>query len=193
MRPNYVPVIHAAVSVDRPDEQDTIDTAAVVAEALRQLGFQSDVIDIGLDFAPLRRLAAIGPLAVFNLVEAVGGDGARAHQPVRLMERLGLRYTGATAAACELTMSKTATKSLLAKGRIPTPGWWESGAAEPGDVRVIVKSDSEHASLGIDAASIVAGTDSAAEIARRQSPPCCAGSRDPHTGRRQDHSCSGRA
>ena len=163
----YVPVIHAAVP-NRPDEQDTVDTAKVVAAALREAGYATGVVDIRADFAPLVRLAARRPQAVFNLVEAVGGDGAQAHLPVRLMEHLGLRYTGATADACELTMSKTASKVLLADCGIPTPRWWTDAGSVPHDTRVIVKSDSEHASLGIDAASVVQGGGAAAEIARRE-------------------------
>jgi D-alanine-D-alanine ligase len=166
--PYYVPVIHAAVPADRPDEQDTVDTALVVAGALRQLGYRSEVIDIGSDFAPLAPLAAQGPLAVFNLVEAVGGEGVRAVEPVLMMERQGLCYTGASASACALTASKVASKVLLAAMRIPTPRWWQEGGTVPEGTRVIVKSDSEHASLGIDAASIVDAGEAAAEIARRQ-------------------------
>lgn len=163
---NFVPVIHAAVP-DRPDEQDTVDTALAIAAALRRGGYGSEVVDIGTDFKPLARLAARRPMLVFNLVEAVGGDGSRAAQPIREMERLGLSYTGAGASASELTLSKVGTKNLLADRGIPTPRWWTDPSAVPSDARVIVKSDSEHASLGIDAASIVAGADAAAEAARR--------------------------
>jgi D-alanine-D-alanine ligase len=167
MRRALVPVIHAAVP-DRPDEQDTVDTAAVIAKALRRAGYTSEVIDIGTDFAPLVRLPARRPLAVFNLVESVGGDCARAVEPIRLMERLGLPFTGASATATELTASKVGAKSLLAAHGIPTPRWRTEASAVPAGIRVIVKSDSEHASLGIDAASVVPGEAAAAEIARRE-------------------------
>ncbi len=153
--------------LDRPDEQDTVDTALAIAAALRRGGYGSEVVDIGTDFKPLARLAARRPMLVFNLVEAVGGDGSRAAQPIREMERLGLSYTGASASASELTLSKVGTKNLLADHGIPTPRWWTDPSTVPSDARVIVKSDSEHASLGIDAASIVAGADAAAEAAWR--------------------------
>ena len=107
----FVPVIHAAVP-DRPDEQDTVDTAVAIAAAMRRQGYDSEVVDIGTDFASLTGLAARRPELVFNLVEAVGGDGSRAAEPIRAMERLGLRYTGASAAASELTLSKVGTKEL---------------------------------------------------------------------------------
>ncbi len=163
----FVPVIHAAVP-DRPDEQDTVDTAVAIAAALRRGGHVSEVVDIGTDLSSLSRLVARRPAVVFNLVEAVGGDGSRAAEPIREMERLGLRYTGAGAAASALTLSKVRTKELLARRGVTTPRWWTDPAAAPAGVRVIVKSDSEHASLGIDAASIVSGARAAAEAARRE-------------------------
>lgn len=168
MRSAHVPVIHAAVP-NRPDEQDTVDTAILISQVLARAGYASEVIDIGTDFAPLQALARRRrTLAVFNLVEAVGGDCGRAAEPVRLMEQLGQRFTGASAAALERTASKVRTKVILAGEGIPTPAWWTDGAEVPPDQQVIVKSDSEHASLGIDAASVVAGSDAAAEIARRE-------------------------
>jgi D-alanine-D-alanine ligase len=163
----FVPVIHSAVP-DRPDEQDTLDTAAVVAAALRRSGFAAEIIDIGSDFTRLIQLAARRPHVVFNLVESVGGNGSLAHLPVRLMERLGMRYTGANAGACELTSSKIHTKTVLAEHGIPTPLWWTSGGDMPGELQVIVKSDSEHASLGIDANSVVNGPAAGREIASRE-------------------------
>jgi D-alanine-D-alanine ligase len=164
---NLVPVIHAAI-LGRPDEQDTIDTAIAIADVLRRAGHDARVVDIGADFAPLTALAADPRLAVFNLVEAVGGDGARAHLPVELMDRLGMRYTGCSAAACALTISKLGTKAALAAAGIPTPKWWADGATVPATTRVIVKSDTEHASLGLDAGSVVEGGRAAGEIAWRE-------------------------
>ncbi len=163
----YVPVIHAA-RPDRPDEQDTVDTAVDIAAALARLGHKTEVIDIGSDFAPLRALAARRPMVVFNMAEAVAGDATRADQPVRLMQELGLRYTGCSAAALTAALSKTASKRLMAASDIPTPLWWEAGEDVPAPTRVIVKSDSEHASLGIDAGSVVMGAQAHAEITARE-------------------------
>ena len=163
----FVPVVHSAVP-DRPDEQDTLDTANAIAVALRRSGYAAEIVDIGADFAPLIQLATRRPHVVFNLVEAVGGDGSLAHLPVRLMERLGMRYTGANAGACELTSSKVRTKAVLAGHGIPTPLWWTRGGDMPGELQVIVKSDSEHASLGIDANSVVDGHGAGREIANRE-------------------------
>lgn len=164
---SYVPVIHAALP-GRPDEQDTITTAHDIAATLVRLGHRSAVIDIGADFAPLRALALRRPAVFFNMAETVVGDPTRAAQPVRLMEELGLRFTGCGSEALTGALSKTATKRQLAAHGIATPKWWQAGDAVPPEVRVIVKSDSEHASLGIDAASVVAGSRAGAEMRARQ-------------------------
>lgn len=163
----WIPVIHAAVP-DRPDEHDTLDSAMAVAAALARLGHTPEIIDIGTRFRALDRLAAGRPEVVFNLVEAVGGDAGRAHLAIRRMERLGLYYTGASAAAVERTASKLGTKRLLAGAGIPTAPWWSGDAAPPAGQRVIVKPDTEHASLGIDAGSVVDGSAAWAEIASRE-------------------------
>jgi D-alanine-D-alanine ligase len=84
------------------------------------------------------------------------------------MQDLGLRFTGCGAAALTAALSKTASKRLMAASGIPTPPWWEMGDDVPASTRVIVKSDSEHASLGIDAGSVVMGVQARAEITARE-------------------------
>ena len=71
----YVPVIHGRPD-DRPDEADTLRNAEVIARALASLGYDSDIVEIDFDLSQLERLKAKRPLAVFNLVEAIRGDGA---------------------------------------------------------------------------------------------------------------------
>jgi D-alanine-D-alanine ligase len=86
------------------------------------------------------------------------------------LDRLGLRYTGCGAAATERCVSKPAMKRAMAAAGLPTPAWSEDGGrgGELADVPlVIVKSATEHASLGLDAGSIVPGRDAAAAIAAR--------------------------
>jgi D-alanine-D-alanine ligase len=167
MNRGFVPVVHAAVP-DRPDELDTLQAAGEVAGALARLGYACEVIDIGARFEPLRLLVARRPLAVFNMVEAVAGDAGDAYRPIELMRELGLPHTGAGAEAFRLTQSKMRVKTLLARRGIPTPAWWPDGAEVPPAATVIVKSDLEHASLGIDADSVVVGARAAAEIAARE-------------------------
>lgn len=166
-RPNYLPVLHGAAA-DRPDEADTIVTAEAVTAALRRLGYNSEIIRLGLDLSAVAGLAQAGPSLVFNLVEALNGDAALAQLAPAVLDHFGLAYTGSGLAAHHLTLSKTAAKRRLESAGLPTPRWSLDGSGFACNERVIVKSDTEHASLGLDAASVVPGAQAAAEIALRQ-------------------------
>lgn len=163
----YVPVVHASRG-GRPDEEDTIATAGSVSASLIRQGYRSDIIALDLDFSPLSELAARRPLAVFNLAEAVRGDATLGPLVPALLEHFNLPFTGARAGVWQATLSKMAVKDRLAAAGLPTPAWWRHDAF-PATTRVIVKSDTEHASWGINAGSIVAGARAAAEIRARES------------------------
>jgi D-alanine-D-alanine ligase len=162
-----VPVIHGALS-DRPDDADVLDDARAVADALGRLGYASEIVEVDLDLGVLEQLARRRPYAVFNLVESSRGDTRLEHLAPMAMEHLGLRFTGNGAAAGFLAAPKLLSKRLLRAAGIPTADWWPDGIGAPAGQQVIVKSDQEHASYGMDAGSIVAGRDAAAEVAARQ-------------------------
>jgi len=166
-RPAFVPVLHGAAR-DRPDEEDTLIAAEAVAGALARLGFRTDVVHLGLDFAAIDRLVAGQPDCVFNLVEAIDGDAGLAHIAPALLEHHGLRYTGASAGSWRTLMSKPAVKDRLIAAGLPTPSWSSDGYGFDAGDRVIVKSLVEHASFGIDAASVVPADRAPQEIAARE-------------------------
>src|SRR3546814_215919 len=153
-RPRYLPVLHGAAA-DRPDEADTIVTAEAVTAALQRLGYDSEIVRLGLDLSALAPLAAAEPGLVFNLVEALNGDSALAQLAPAALDHFVLPYTGSGLAAHHLTLSKTAAKQLLGSAGLPTPGWSPDGSGFAAGELVIVKSDREHASLGLDAPSVV--------------------------------------
>ncbi len=163
----FVPVIHGAAT-DRPDEQDTIDTASAIAQSLHRLGYQSEIIVVDPKLGALPRLAARQPLVVFNLVEALDGDGALAPLPLAAMDHLGLAYTGARTAAYSSSTSKITAKTRLAAHGVPTPACWPRGEGVPPTTTVIVKSVDEHGSLGMDGACIVSSERAAAEVKARE-------------------------
>ncbi|TMV05627.1 D-alanine--D-alanine ligase [Ruegeria sediminis] len=164
----FIPVLHGATA-ERPDEIDTLQTAGVICDTLRQLGHRSDLVHIGSDFAAISKLCATRPDLIFNLVEAIDGDcGLAAEIPVEL-ERLGIPFTGCGALASELCLTKPGMKRALEAAGLPTPAWSLTGAGLIDVPRVIVKSVDEHASFGIDADSVVAGDQAGREISWRQS------------------------
>lgn len=165
--PAFVPVLHGAAA-DRPDEADTVIAAETIRDALGRLGYRSEIVHLGLNLGVLSTLAARRPALVFNLVEALAGNGTLAHLAPSALEHFGIAYSGGTGQSLRDTLSKTAAKRLLQSAGLPTPAWSLDGSGLDGVERVIVKSIGEHASIGIDAGSVVAAGRAPEEIAARQ-------------------------
>jgi D-alanine-D-alanine ligase len=99
------------------------------------------------------------PDLVFNLLESVEGSGRLIHLGPALLDFIGIPYTGSPTEALFLTSNKLLTKTLLKGAGISTPESLsmeevECGAITPEGL-YIIKSVWEHASIGIDEASIV--------------------------------------
>jgi D-alanine-D-alanine ligase len=162
----FIPVLHAATT-SRPDEVDTLVAAEAVAAALQALGYATEIVGLALDLGDIDRLAARRPLLVFNLVDAVNGDGRLAPMVPARLDALGLAYTGCSASAWLETLSKIGTKLKLTHAGLPTPDWSADGTGLDSEARVIVKPVWEHGSLGLDEASVMDGTNAARAIAER--------------------------
>jgi len=164
----YIPIVHGATD-GRPDEADTLEAALAISETLRSLGFASDLVHVGLDFTPVEAMARRKPVAVFNLVEAIQTDLRL--QPVvpAILDRLRLPYTGSSFDALVSAMSKVRSKHVLKAASVATPAWIDGIRNPlPDDTMVLVKSDSEHASVGIDSTSVVPAALAQAVIAERE-------------------------
>jgi D-alanine-D-alanine ligase len=164
----YIPIIHGAPAPGRPDEADTRENALAIAASLARQGCRAEVVEIDLDLGALERLAQRSPQVVFNLFEATRGDAGLSYLPCAVLDHFGVPYTGARAEALFLTLSKSLTKRMLRAAGLPTPDWWPAGEGAESAERVIVKSDREHASYGMDAGSVVPGALAAKEIAARE-------------------------
>jgi D-alanine-D-alanine ligase len=164
-----VAILHDALPAGaRPDEADVLVQARVVGDALAAGGHESWRVPVDLDLGALaREIEGRRPDLVFNLVESLAGHGRLIHVVPALLDALGLRYTGASAAALQLTSHKLLAKRILACDGLPTPETFRDrrSAAAPDPQRWIVKSVFEHASIGLDDASLLGGGDPAA-IAR---------------------------
>lgn len=164
----FIPVLHAATD-SRPDEIDTLIAAEAVARSLGELGHSTEIVGLSRDLAALEALPARRPLVVFNLVDAVDGDGRLAPMVPARLDALGLRYTGAGTHAWLDTLSKIGTKLKLAHAGLPTPAWSADGDGLDPAAKLIVKPVWEHGSLGLDAASVVPGAAARRTIAKRTS------------------------
>ncbi len=151
-------VLHSDIAPDAPpDELDTLVTADAVVHALEAGGHRVTRAAFTPDPKALKAITADAD-AVFNLVESVGGNGLAAAVAPAMLEQLGLRYTGGTAAAIALTGDKPAAKRILRAARLPTPNWTEPPRWDGlGTARMIVKSATEDASIGLDDGAVVAG------------------------------------
>ena len=156
-------ILHDRVTAaDGPDGRDVLDQAAAVTGALTALGHTVDRLDCDLDLAALAtELRQRQPELVFNLVESLGGSGRLIHLVPACLETLGVPYTGCRADALLLTSNKLLAKRWLQAAGLPVPAWVEPGDDDlpAGTADWIVKSVWEHASIGLDANSLVRGRD----------------------------------
>lgn len=139
-------------SAERPDEADTLVQVEELEALAQSLGWQTGSL-MWNDRAEAV-LRAQRPEVVINLVESADGSDALAYRAPALLDRLGVPYTGATTDTLRRLAAKDAVKPLLEAASIPTPAWGDGNKPlPPGDY--IIKSITEHGSLGLDAASIV--------------------------------------
>ena len=171
-----VALFHDELAPDAaPDERDVLVQMDAIGGALSELGHETIRVPCTLDLARAARdLRAATPDVVFNLVESIAGRGSLIALAPLMLDSLGLPFTGCPARSTFSTSCKPLSKQALAGARIPTPAWHtleqlRAGAPiEPG--RFILKSSWEHASRGLDDASIVearTAADLAAALERR--------------------------
>lgn len=152
-------ILHDAVAEGaEADQQDTLEQVRTVARSLATLGYRVAVRPLDLDLTVLDRLALRPPALVFNLVESLGGSGRLIHLVPAVLESRGIAFTGCGAEALYLTSNKPLAKRVMTSAGIPTPDW--ATLPRPrcqAGTRYIVKSAWEHASIGLDRDSLVAG------------------------------------
>lgn len=173
-RRRRVAIVHGAVAADAaPDEQDVLVEVEVVRQGLLALGFAPVTVPLTLDFETVRQqLIQIRPAFVFNLVEAIEGQGRLIQLAPPLFESMNLPFTGARDEAMYATSNKLLAKRLLRLNGLATPAWvapGENGLPAPSfPGPYIVKSAWEHASIGIDDGSVTEDGRKLDRIARRR-------------------------
>jgi D-alanine-D-alanine ligase len=154
-----IPVLYNEVTEKASkDEIDVLYQVDAVSTALEQLGFTVDRHPFPVDPEKmLEVLKLTKPLLIFNLVEAVTGQGRLSYMVPSMLEALGIKYTGCSAEAIFLTTNKVVTKKLLKSCGISTPQWitaYEESDFAPGE-RYIIKAVYEDGSVGLNQDSIV--------------------------------------
>jgi D-alanine-D-alanine ligase len=151
---------------ERPDQEDTFVQAAEVAACLRGLGHEPvEVAYLDHGAGTAAAIAGASPEVVLNPVEEVPEGLDHLHLVTDLLERIGVRYTGARSRALADLGDKRAMKARLAAAGLPVAAGIDGAA--PG-TRFIVKSAREHASLGLDDHSVVTGAEAARALMARK-------------------------
>jgi len=160
-----IAVVHSLVPQGAgPDDQDTLAQAAFISELLRGMGHAPVPVPVGEDIVlDLRGLAEkTGARLALNLVETVSGSCRGAWRVPVLLRGQGMSCTGSDGPALLCSTNKLLAGQVLARAGLPAPrvldaamlcaGLRRRGRLE-GDW--IVKSVWEHASLGLDADSVL--------------------------------------
>jgi D-alanine-D-alanine ligase len=149
----------------RPDTDDTLIQAEEIATCLRRLDHEPAIVPFELN-RTISALDGFNPEIVFNLVEDVPEGPDQVHLATEFLDGRGVPYTGASTTALRRLGRKPAMRARLRDaGLLIPPGLGEAGT----DARLIVKSATEHSSIGLSADNVVLGTGAAMMmIARRQ-------------------------
>ena len=172
-------LVHQHIPADAAaDERDVLDQAAAIRLALTANGHDVSVLPCTTDLGNLqRKLEVLKPDCVFNLVETLDGSGRLIHLAPSLWETKGLPFTGSSADALYLTTHKLLSKERMVAAGLAIPPWITRnrvcGNDEAAPADWIVKSVWEHASVGLDDASILRGVP-AATVAGRLPSGCFA-------------------
>lgn len=158
-----IAIVHTDISPNpTPDDADTILQAQFISRTLNELGYHAPL----LPFRPKtlqRSLQQCNAIAVFNLVEAVGGDDERATEGPLFFEKIGMPYTGNKASTMQALENKPVVKRRLQQHDLPTPAFPEDGGQGK---QWILKSETFHCSRGMDHRNVSSDIDALNELAR---------------------------
>ncbi|NYH55056.1 D-alanine-D-alanine ligase [Nocardiopsis arvandica] len=99
-----------------PEHEVSVHSGRSVAEALRRLGVEVQVADVGSGL--LDRLSQDPPQVVFPVLHGSAGEDGTIRE---VLELVGAPYVGARPGACRLAYSKPAAKALLAERGVRVP------------------------------------------------------------------------
>lgn len=153
-------ILHSgSLSGERADEADTLVQMQEITASLEALGWDVETLSYDLGEATVSRaLQAFEPDMVFNLVESALGSDAHSYRATQLLDMLNLPYTGAPTHSLRFCASKPRLKKLLLEAQIATPHWAAHSPDKAPKLpagKYIVKSETEHGSLGLDSSCVV--------------------------------------
>jgi D-alanine-D-alanine ligase len=144
------------------DELDVLDQAAVIEEALKELGYDTFKQFLDLDFQEAKEMIlALKPDIAFNLVESVDNKAELIFLPTAFLESINIPYTGCRLHSMYLTSNKVLAKERMSLLGLSTAQWFSPSELEKlaPDKRYIIKPLWEDASVDIDDHVVFRGSD----------------------------------
>jgi D-alanine-D-alanine ligase len=156
-------LVYSGAADDSADNQDTLVQLEEISAHLKSLDIETYELAFNESVGEVERnLSGIKPDFVFNLVETLNGTDSLIYLAAALYEMMRIPYTGCSAISLAMLASKIRQKQILRQAGLPTADFFcdESESDFSGDPRFsdgpwIVKSDSEHASVGMSSDSVV--------------------------------------
>ncbi|OYV87319.1 MAG: hypothetical protein B7Z73_10275, partial [Planctomycetia bacterium 21-64-5] len=110
------------IGTDAEEEFDSPETIAALADAVRSLGHEVDLLGDG---EPMLRKLLDGPRPdlMLNIAEGLGISRTRESRVPAVLEMLGVPYTGSDPLTLAATLDKDCAKRLVDHAGIATPGW----------------------------------------------------------------------
>ncbi len=156
---------------ERLSEESVADMAQQAHDAVHTLGIGATLVPLQrslLNF--LGRVREINPDALINLCEGYNGRPQWESNVAGIFELLGIAFTGNAAKTLAICQDKFKAKAVLRAGGLPTaPAQLMMTGEEPLELKfpLIVKPNSEDASLGIYPDSVVRDEESLRRQVRR--------------------------
>jgi D-alanine-D-alanine ligase len=165
-------ILHNTTDNTRIDEADTLIQVSEISRALKELNYIVDIGTIGNSLSDIEKLITYHrPHLVFNIVESFCGSDKNQYLIPAYLETLGITYTGCPSSALFLTGNKIIAKKIMLGSNILTPAYFDEKSFS-GDInestKLIVKSQTEHASFAMDANSIVIGKTAAWNLMKQK-------------------------
>jgi D-alanine-D-alanine ligase len=157
--------------VDRPSEESVEQTAKEVLTAVTELGYSAFIISLQKSFMHfLQRLKTLNADVLINLCEAFLGHPQLEANVAAAFELLNIPYTGNDSRTLALCLNKFKTKAVLKSSGLPTaPAVLIDSPEAKIDLPfpLIIKPNTEDASLGIHPDSVVRDEESLRRQAHR--------------------------
>ncbi|MDH5552221.1 MAG: hypothetical protein OEX82_02710 [Nitrosomonas sp.] len=150
-------LVYSGAADDSADNQDTLVQLEEISAIVKSLNIETYEVAFNESVGEVeRKLSLIKPDFVFNLVETLHGTDSLIYLAAALYEMMKIPYTGCSAITLAILASKTRQKQMLLQAGLPTADFFcAKTEANFAGGPWIVKSDSEHASVGMSSDSVV--------------------------------------